>query len=103
MHAPPTFPDLPPQPENLPSWPTGAITAYTIVKAAYDHGVQLCLEACTEPFRLQIARERLMDQQLMVVGISYDGGAELWLQECADAMVALEHDLAEAQEYAQGR
>ncbi|KAG8896974.1 hypothetical protein FRC00_004972 [Tulasnella sp. 408] len=39
----------------------------------------------------------------MLVGISYDGGAEAWLQECADAMVALERDLEEAQDYAEGR
>lgn len=103
MHAPLAFPALPSEPENLPSWPSGAVTAYTIVKSAYDHGVKRCLESCTEPFRLQVARERLLDQQLMVVGISYDGGSEQWLQECAAAMVALEHDLAEAQEYAEGR
>lgn len=103
MRAPTTFPPLPIQPESLPSWPSGALTAYSIVKAAYDHGIKLCQEACSEPFRLQIARERLVDQQLILVGISYDGGSEPWLKECADAMVALEYDLGQAQGFAEGR
>lgn len=76
---------------------------------AYQQGLTLIQEQCTDPVRLESTREWLIDCRPLVVGLTYEmpgqepGAANPWLQTCANAMVALEHELMSAEESAKGR
>lgn len=106
MNAPEEFPALPPSPDassGFSNWPQGAITAYEMVRKAYEHGFTLCKEQCTEPFRLEMAHERLGGLRTTLVGITFNGATMDWARTCADAMVTLENDLQSAQAFAEGQ
>lgn len=102
MSAHPDFPALPPPPEGLASWPNGALTAYDLVSKAYDNGRTLCQEQCSEGFRLEIARDRLLDLHFILVGLTYNGISMEWVQDAATLLVALEEDLMTAKVHAEG-
>lgn len=109
MNAPLVFPPLPDPSPPITTWSTNVYTVYESCMRAYQQGITLIQEQCSDPVRLESTREWLLDCRPLVVGLTFEmpgqspGAMNPWLQTCAEAMVALERDLQSAEEYAKGQ
>lgn len=109
MNAPLVFPPLPDPSPPISTWSANVYTVYESCMGAYQQGITLIQEQCSDPVRLESTWEWLLDCCPLVVGLTFEmpgqtpGGMNPWLKTCAQAMVALENDLQSVEEHAKGQ
>lgn len=94
MEAPQHLLPLPAPPPSR-SWPANVRNTYSIVTSAYDQAIAIRELRSSEPLRISVAKDRLIDIRPLLVGMEYDGISPDWTQQCAASLMAIDRDLAQ--------
>lgn len=64
-----------------------------MISAAYAQAKTLCLQDASEPLRIQVAKDRLIDLRPIMVGMEYDSIPQVYTEIWANAMREIDEEL----------